>query len=65
MHVEREACGNGVIDEGEVGDPGPAGNTGAVRCWGDGGIRQLGCGNITSIGDNEDSSSAGNVPVNP
>jgi cysteine-rich repeat protein len=38
-------------------------DTGAVRCWGDGGDGQLGYGNRTSIGDNETPASAGNVDV--
>ncbi len=36
---------------------------GAVRCWGVADQGQLGYGNLSSIGDNEDPSVAGNVPV--
>ena len=38
-------------------------DTGEVRCWGWGGIGQLGYGNIDSIGDNETSATAGDVDV--
>ena len=38
-------------------------DTGAVRCWGDGGGGQLGYGSTDNVGDNESPSSAGNVDV--
>lgn len=38
-------------------------DTGAVRCWGYGGLGQLGYGNTNTVGDDEDPSDAGDVPV--
>ena len=38
-------------------------DTGVVRCWGWGGLSQLGYGNISSIGDNETPADAGDVDV--
>ena len=38
-------------------------DTGVVRCWGWGGLGQLGYGNISSIGDNETPADAGDVDV--
>lgn len=37
--------------------------SGAVRCWGYGAYGQLGYGNSTQIGDDEDPADAGNVPL--
>ena len=36
-------------------------DSGVVRCWGWGGVGQLGYGNISSIGDNETPATAGDV----
>jgi len=36
---------------------------GSVRCWGEGGVGQLGYGNTSTIGDNERPASAGNVEL--
>lgn len=38
-------------------------NTGVVRCWGNGGVGQLGYGNPSRIGDDEAPSTAGDVDV--
>ena len=37
--------------------------TNEIRCWGDASVGALGYGNITRIGDNETSASAGNVNI--
>lgn len=38
-------------------------DTGAVRCWGQGGQGQLGYGNVEDIGDTETPAAAGDVPL--
>lgn len=37
--------------------------SGAVRCWGNGGAGRLGYGMVTDVGDNEDPATAGDVPL--
>lgn len=38
-------------------------DTGAVRCWGDNGVGQLGHGNMTAIGDDETPATAGDLDL--
>jgi hypothetical protein len=35
---------------------------GSIRCWGEGGLGQLGYGNTDNIGDTEVPATAGDVP---
>jgi cysteine-rich repeat protein len=68
---DEPAAAGGVVDLGGTAVEVSVGGThacarlttGAVRCWGQGSLGQLGYGNTDNIGDNETPASAGDVNV--